>query len=117
MRFMSDIDKKKNRDWKTMVLRNVMAAAEATGRIFAVSYNIAGNNIDNSVLDDLKNDWIKLVDEEHITLSNRYLHHNGLPVLRIYGIGFNAVSCFFKSPTYIYISIESSFLHLHALLR
>lgn len=74
-----------------MVLSNVRSAAEETGRVFAVSYNIAGNNLDNTVLDALKEDWIRLVDEEQITRSDRYAHHNGLPVLRIYGIGFKTV--------------------------
>ncbi|KAL7504285.1 hypothetical protein ACHAXN_001969 [Cyclotella atomus] len=92
MRFMEDIDKKNNHDWKTMVLRNVRDAAEFTGRVFAVSYNIAGNSLDDGVLDDLMKDWKSLVDKEHITSSSSYLHHNGLPVLRIYGIGFKAVN-------------------------
>jgi hypothetical protein len=91
IRFMADIDKKRNRDWKTMVLRNVRDAAEEYGRVFSVSYNLAGNALDNTVLDDLKADWIDLIDNEHITSSSSYLHHNGLPVLRIYGIGFKEV--------------------------
>lgn len=91
MRFMQDIDKPRNHEWKTIVLRNVRAAAESTGRVFAVSYNIAGNNLDDSVVDDLKRDWINLVDTEQITSSGRYLRENGLPVLRIYGIGFQTV--------------------------
>jgi hypothetical protein len=80
MRFMEDIDKKNNHDWKTMVLRNVRDAAEFTGRVFAVSYNIAGNSLDDGVLDDLMNDWKSLVDKEHITSSSSYLHHNGKTV-------------------------------------
>jgi hypothetical protein len=91
MRFMESIDLAANREWKTMVLRNVRAAAEATERVFAVSYNMAGNSITNSVLDDMKADWMNLVDNEQITASDRYIRHNGLPVLRIYGIGFKAV--------------------------
>eukprot|EP01082_Thalassiosira_pseudonana_P015157 g13778.t1 g13778 contig9:413217-414998(+) len=88
MRFMENIDKHKNHDWKTKVLHNVRRAAQHTGRVFAVSYNIAGRSLNDSVLDDLKNDWIRLVDNEKITESGRYLRHNGRPVLRIYGIGF-----------------------------
>lgn len=68
------------------MLRNVKNAAEATGRVFAVSYDIAGT--DDTVLEDLKKDWMKLVDLERITKSDRYLRHNGLPVLHIYKIGF-----------------------------
>jgi hypothetical protein len=88
---MADIDQKKNRDWKTMILRNVRDAAEDHGRVFSVSYNLAGKALDNTVLDDLKADWMDLIDNEHITSSSSYLHHNDLPVLRIYGIGFKEV--------------------------
>jgi hypothetical protein len=81
MRFMESINNKKNHDWKTMVLRNVRDAAESTGRVFAVSYNIAGNTLDDSVLDDLIIDWKALVDKEHVTSSSSYLHHNGKAVM------------------------------------
>ena len=91
MRFMESIHLVNNREWKTGVLRNVKDAAEQTGRVFAVAYNIAGNTLDCNALDDLKNDWKRLVDEEKITQSYRYLHHDGKPVLRIYGIGFASV--------------------------
>ena len=90
IRFMQSIDIPANRQWKDMVLRNVKNAAEATGRIFAVSYNVAGCT--NDILDDVKNDWIQLVDNEQITQSPRYIRQRGLPVLRIYGIGFKAVN-------------------------
>ena len=90
MRFMQDIDIPRNYQWKTQVMRNVRAAAESTGRVFAVSYNIAGK-LDDGVLDKIKNDWINLVDNEQVTQSGRYIHHSGRPVLRIYGIGFKAV--------------------------
>jgi len=90
MRFMESIHLANNREWKTRVLRNVKAAAEQTGRVFAVAYNIAGSTLNCNALDDLKNDWKRLVDEEKITQSDRYLHHDGKPVLRIYGIGFAA---------------------------
>ena len=89
---MQDIDMPRNYEWKTKVMRNVRAASESTGRIWAVSYNIAGGKVDSSVLDELKKDWMNLVDNEKVTRSGRYIHHNNLPVLRIYGIGFKAVS-------------------------
>lgn len=59
-------------------------AAEMTGRIFAVSYDIAGNGTD--AIDMLKNEWISLVDNENVTSSTSYILQNGLPVLHIYGI-------------------------------
>ena len=94
MRFMESIHLEKNREWKTSVLRNVRQAAQATGRSFAVSYNIAGRTLTNQVLKDTKNDWIRLVDEENITQSRRYIRQAGRPVLRIFGIGFNEPTSF-----------------------
>lgn len=105
IRFMENIDLPNNHEWKTMVLRNVKAAAESTGRVFAVSYNIAGSSVDDSVLDAIKLDWMDIVDNERITESGRYIRHNGLPVLRIFGVGFKTVSsnwCFScRYPTFV----------------
>ena len=94
MRFMEGIHNEKNCEWKNMVLRNVKKAAAETGRIFAVSYNIAGASLDENVLEHLKEDWKVLVDTEKITQHGRYIRHgvNNLPVLRIYGIGFKTVN-------------------------
>ena len=89
--FISSLQHQSLDDWKTSVLRNVKGAAETHGRVFAVAYNIAGNNLPTNVLEKLKEDWMKLVDLEQITKSSSYLHHDGKPVLRIYGIGFKAV--------------------------
>ena len=75
---------------RTMVLRNVKAAAEATRRVFAVSYDIAGNG--NDVIERLKTDWKMLVDVEGITNSSQYIRQNGLPVLHIFGIGFASIT-------------------------
>mmetsp|Transcript_12128 Transcript_12128/g.25829 ORF Transcript_12128/g.25829 Transcript_12128/m.25829 type:complete len:124 (+) Transcript_12128:303-674(+) len=67
IRFMSNMEDPDVRERRTMVLRNVKNAAEETGRLFAVSYNIVGANPDRLMLEGLKSDWIKLVDEEEIT--------------------------------------------------
>jgi hypothetical protein len=75
---------------RTVVLRNVRSAAEATGRFFAVSYDIAGNG--NAVIGRLKTDWMTLVDKEGITNSSQYIRQNGLPVLHIFGIGLASIA-------------------------
>ena len=75
---------------RTIVLRNVRSAAEATGRYFAVSYDMAGN--ENAVIERLKTDWMTLVDVEGITNSSRYIRQGGLPVLHIFGVGFRSVA-------------------------
>ena len=89
-RFMSNMKDVKVRDTRTMVLRNVRNAAEATGRKFAVSYDIANNG--NEVIERLKADWMYLVDVEGITKSSNYILQNGLPVLHIWGIGFGHIN-------------------------
>ncbi|KAL3765616.1 hypothetical protein ACHAW5_008273 [Stephanodiscus triporus] len=88
-RFMSGMQDIAMRDTRTMILRNVRSAAEETGQVFAVSYDIAGTG--NDVIESLKADWMMLVDMENITSSSNYIRQKGLPVLHIYGIGFTSI--------------------------
>jgi len=69
------------------VARNVRSAAEANGRVFAIMYDISGHPRE-TVVDDVKHDWVHLVDTLHITSSPQYLHHRGRPLLAIWGLGF-----------------------------
>jgi len=86
-RFVRNLDDPKFFDARNKVLMNVKAGAESYGRSFAVMYDIS--RADNStVFDDIKNDWMHLVDNLELTLSDRYLHHNGRPVLGLWGFGF-----------------------------
>jgi hypothetical protein len=75
------------------VARNVRAAAEAHGRVFAVMYDISGHPRE-TVVESVKRDWAYLVGTLHITESPRYLHHCGRPVVAIWGFGFRD-----RSPT------------------
>jgi hypothetical protein len=68
----------------SQVLANARAAANATGRVFAVEYDMSGMPTDR-LFDQMVNDWRWLVDEMGITTDPRYLHQNGLPVLGIWG--------------------------------
>ncbi len=68
----------------TNVLMNVRNAANRTGRVFALEYDLTGQPT-NTVFTRLTNDWCYLVDALHITQDPRYLHHNGKPVLMIWG--------------------------------
>ena len=69
------------------VARNVRAAAEAHGRVFAIMYDISGHPRE-TVVDAVKRDWIYMVDTLRVTESPRYLHHHGRPLLAIWGFGF-----------------------------
>src|SRR4029450_13257592 len=69
------------------VARNARSAAETNGRVFALMYDISGH-VPETLVDDLKHDWAYLVDTLRITASERYLRHNGRPLLAIWGFGF-----------------------------
>ncbi len=73
-------------EFRDRVLDNVRVASENYGRVFANMYDISGGN-DDTLVEDIKNDWMHLVDDEGITESDRYLKHNGRPVLAIWGFG------------------------------
>jgi len=68
------------------VLQNVRAGAEAHGRVFVVMYDITGS--EDRLVEEIKNDWAYLVDILKVTESPNYLHHDGRPVLAIWGPGF-----------------------------
>ena len=92
----------------TNVLVNVRNAANRTGRTFALEYDLS-SQATNTLLTRLTNDWRWLVDNLHITDDPRYLHHNGKPMLMIWGFFTDRFSTnlahqiidFFKTdPTY-----------------
>jgi hypothetical protein len=83
-RFVGSIcDKRHSGD---VVLRNVMAGAEKYGRTFAIEYDITGGDPD-TFFQALREDWQYLVDVLKVTSHPNYLHHNGKPVLSIWGMG------------------------------
>lgn len=72
-------------NWR--MLQHVRAAAQQTGRAWAISYDIAAMPTDR-IFETLTTDWKKLVDEQ-ITADPRYLHESGKPVVQIWGFYFN----------------------------
>ena len=74
------------------VLRNIMAAAEESGRTFAIEYDISGGNPE-TFGQTLKDDWTYLVDELKVTSHPNYQRHNGKPVLSIWGMGLDDGAC------------------------
>lgn len=66
------------------VLKNVRASAKKTGRTYAVCYDLSGARNDR-LFEMLTTDWKRLVDEEKLTEDDRYLSHNGKPVLYVWG--------------------------------
>jgi hypothetical protein len=65
------------------VMEHVRKAAKATGRVWALAYDIAGMPHER-IYDTLTADWKRMVDEK-ITKDPRYLHEGGKPVVQIWG--------------------------------
>lgn len=68
------------------ILRNVIESAEKHGRVFALEYDISTRK-SGGVIDDVLEDWENVVNEGY-TKSSAWLHHDGKPVLAIWGFGF-----------------------------
>jgi hypothetical protein len=68
------------------VVQNTMAGAEQYNRAFIIMYDISG--ADAILVDEFKDDWRHLVDDLGVTSSPAYLHHDGRPLVAIWGFGF-----------------------------
>ena len=66
------------------VLAHVRASAAASGRCYAMCYDLTDYPADK-LLATLVRDWKRLVDDLKITQDKQYLHHNGKPVLFVWG--------------------------------
>lgn len=86
-RFVVELSDPRARNRVDNVLRNVRAAAEASGRAFYVTYDVSGANA-ATVEEDIRRDWRHLVDELKIVQSTSYLRDSGKPVLQLWGFGF-----------------------------
>lgn len=85
-RFLSDIPG--SRAQGDGVLKNIIAAAEKTGRVFAMEYDISGARA-GTMTEIIRKDWNYLTQELKITASPRYLRHNRKPVVSVWGMGLN----------------------------
>ena len=74
-------------DARRRVMQHVRDAARQTGRVWAITFDIAGTPHER-IFDDLTTEWRRLVDEQ-ITADPRYLHQEGRPVVQIYGFYHN----------------------------
>jgi hypothetical protein len=87
-RFASSLKRSAYLQNRNAVTSNVQAGANQYGRTWAMMYDLSGlreGDIDRV----LKEDWKHLVDEMRILEDPAYLHHNGAPLIAVWGIGFN----------------------------
>ena len=90
-RFLSDLSGGNISALRNQVAVNVKVGAETYGRVFAIMYDISGYST-NTFVSKLTNDWLYLVNTQHVANSPVYLHHKGKPVVAIWGFGFDGRS-------------------------
>ncbi|MBI4557702.1 MAG: hypothetical protein HY706_08970 [Candidatus Hydrogenedentes bacterium] len=86
-RFVSELGDPRFFEIRNRVLRNVRDAANTHGRVFALEYDTSGTSPANLIA-AITEDWKYLMEEEGLLDDPRYLHHNGKPVVVIWGLGF-----------------------------
>ncbi|MEW4453942.1 glycoside hydrolase family 71/99-like protein [Bremerella sp. JC817] len=67
------------------VLENVRVAAKDSGRAFGICYDLSGYPTER-IYDRLTEDWRELCDRRKVTRDERYLDHDGLPVVFLWGL-------------------------------
>ncbi|HVX16293.1 MAG TPA: glycoside hydrolase family 71/99-like protein [Pirellulales bacterium] len=73
---------------RKQVLEHVVGAARTTGRVWALTYDVAGMPGDK-IFEVLTADWKKMV-EDRITADPRYLTEGGRPVVHVWGFYKNS---------------------------
>lgn len=85
-RFTSRLDNEQHRYHKDKVLSNAREGANRHGRTYAVMYDTSGMSSDRTHL--IFKDWRMLREKMHIGEDPAYQHHNGKPLVTIWGVGF-----------------------------
>jgi hypothetical protein len=67
------------------VLGLVRDSAARTGRVYAIGYDLSGFP-EARLRDRLARDWAHLVDDLKVTADDRYLRHDGRPVVFVWGL-------------------------------
>jgi len=91
-RFPVEVDPVRNLPgWQQFnkVLSNCQAGANRYGRVWALRYELDVSLKPGDLRRVVMEDWKLLVDRMEIRKDKAYLHHNGKPVVYLWGIGIN----------------------------
>ncbi len=86
-RFTHSLDNETMRYDKDKVLWNARVGANRHGRTYAVMYDLT--SMPDEKIITVFDDWQMLRDRMKIGDDPAYLHHNGKPMVAIWGVGFN----------------------------
>jgi hypothetical protein len=87
-RFINGTKDEKTRKRFDGLLLKMRRAAEATGRVFFVWYDVSGCP-GNTFVSDVQNDWSHIVRDLRVQESPSYLRHNGKPIVGLWAAGAN----------------------------
>jgi len=86
-RFAHSLHDKTKRYHKDKVLSSEREGANRYGRTYAVMYDLTGMPDERII--EVFDDWRMLRNKMHITEDPAYQHHDGKPLVAIWGVGFN----------------------------
>ena len=86
-RFANGLRDRTKRHHKDVVLANARAGANKHGRTYAVMYDLSG--LPSGGVKRVEEDWKLLRSKMQITEDPAYLHHEGKPVVTVWGVGFH----------------------------
>ena len=86
-RFANGLKGESTRHHKDMVLSNCREGANLAGRAYAVMYDLSGLRAGQTRI--VSDDWTMLRNRMAMGRDPAYLHHEGKPLVAIWGMGFN----------------------------
>lgn len=86
-RFSHSLHDRTMRYHKDKVLSSAREGANRHGRTYCVMYDLTGMP-DRRII-TVFDDWRMLREKMHITEDSAYQHHKGMPLVAIWGVGFN----------------------------
>ncbi len=85
-RFANDLEDANSLRHKNAVLSHVRDGTKRSGRAYAVMYDLGG--LRAGEVDIVRKDWEMLRNTMGVTQDRSYLHHQGRPVVAVWGVGF-----------------------------
>ena len=86
-RFANGLTDPKTLEHKNRVLSNVREGVQQAGRCYAVMYDLSG--LQAGEVARVRDDWRSLHERVKVTSDSGYLHHEGKPIVAVWGIGFS----------------------------